>query len=241
MAFTVHNLGGGTGNNNLFRVVDTTFPTEEFSLTYQIFFGIDRAASFQTYFSIGPTVLGSGNDYQVTFDGDGAVSNNFAIGSGGTDTYHASVAPTTGRWYQQAYRRRKRGVGDYEQFFYIDLGAGVDKISKDETNALTWATGHVLMFGSDPWVANGDEGIDGSMRALKAWSSSISEADLTSESAYSSIIVPANNGTLWGRWPCVSDGNDVSGNARHLSSEGTVTFDGIDILPQGAAVAWLRA
>jgi len=223
MSFTVHN--SAFNQDALQRVVNTAFPTEEFTLTWNIWFLSDRASSFQTYFSIGPTSFTGGNDYQVCFDGDGGVSNNFATGSGGSDTYHATVAPSTGRWYRQAYRRRKRAANDYEQFFWIDLGAGTDHISRDETNALTWASGHVLMFGSDPWTG-GEEGIDGKMRCLKAWSDAKIESDIQAESAGAGILTGAGATNLWGRWPCVSDGNDVSGNARHLSTTGTVSFDG---------------
>lgn len=236
--FTVHN--DDFNENVLSLVVDTNFPTEEFTLLSHVFYLLDRPSKFQTPWSAGPLPpFTSGNDYQVCFDGSGttpnggvAPSSDFAIGSGGDDTYHTTIGPTTGRWYRQAYRRRKIGVNNYEQFYYIDLAAGTDKVSRPHLAPLTFAAGHVLYLASTPWTSQpGSEGIDGNMRAVKLWSSALSEADIQSESPYSSIVVPANNGSLWGRWPCVSNGNDFSGNARHFSTIGTVVFDGLDILP----------
>lgn len=230
MSFIVANQDGGP-QRNLSRVVGTGFPTEEFTATWNIWFTVNRD-NFQTYFSLGPTTWTGGDDYQVCFDGNGVASLNFGLGSHGGDTYHASAAPTTGRWYRQAYRRRKIATNNYEQFFWIDLEFGVDKVSRAHLQALVWGAGNVLMYGSNAW-SDGGEGINGKMRCLKIWSDAKSEADIQAESAVADIATAAGATNLWGRWPCVSDGNDVSGNGRHLSSVGTVTFDG-EPSPSGA-------
>ena len=199
------------------------FPNEDFTITWQIYLTADRTDAFQTYATVGPDTFDIQSNYWVCFDGNGAVAHTFALGSDATDTYHGSATPDLGRWYRMAYRRRRRGANDHEQFFYFDLPDTGKVISKDDTDGLTYNTGTDLVFGYAPWVVN--EGITGRMRCLKAFSSVLTPEQLVLESAYADVADHSLQDSLWGRWPCVSDGNDSSPNARHLSINETVTFD----------------
>lgn len=193
------------------------FPTDELTVTWQMYLTTNRASAFQTQVAVGPTTFTGASDYFAAFDGNGAISNNFGIGSDGSDTYHGSIGPVAGAWFRQAFRRRFVSANNWEQLFYLDLGAGVATVSRADTSALALAAAAVLMFGCAPW-ATITEFIDGKMRYLKLWSVALAEADLQAESANPGIVTSAGGSNLWGRWPCNYNGLDVSGNNRHLSA-----------------------
>jgi hypothetical protein len=219
---------GANGTERLARTVNTLFPSGDLTVTYQIKFVTDRASKFQTYFAIGPDTFTGGNDYYVTFDGNGSPSNNFAFGEadtpGGPDHY-ASVAPTspsTGVWYRQGFVRSGLSLT-----YYYDLGGtGVSAKLTDTkftSGAKAWASGHKLQFGNNNWSADA-EASDCWLRFIKVWSAALSESDIVSESSAGSIQTVAGASNQWGIWPCNLDANDVSGNARDLTPTASVTF-----------------
>lgn len=221
---------GGFDPNYLARQVGTDFPTGEFTVMWHFFLVADRASQFQTYAACAKSSFAGDNEYIIFgFDGSGGVSNNMAIGSQGNDTYAAAgdfpLLPPLGRWVRQAFVRRDVGGGDYDMDLYLDL-ALKDKRKITRTwsgagGAFAVVADSRLTFGNTPY--NNAEGIDGWMRCCKLWSRALSEADIITESQGGAIFTSSTS--LYGQWPMVSDGNDISGNARHLTTAGTVSFD----------------
>lgn len=227
-------------DNGLRRVVGTDYPTDEFSVTWQEFLLEDREDAFQTSVAYGPTVFNGSNNYVVFFDGSGGVAHNLAIGSDGSDTYHDTALPIVGRWIRKAARRRSLGGGQWELLYYVDLEAGTDKVTRTDISAIVGAAGHELRFGAVPWTIA--EGLNGKMRSIKMWSYSRTEADLIVESASEAIATANGLTSIYGIWPCVADGNDVSGQGRHLSTQGPaseVFFDGEEG-PSGTAIGAIK-
>lgn len=147
--------------------VDTSFPIDHFAVSYMVYFDTLRSGQFRTTFSYGPTSF-SGTQYQVAFAGNGVISNNWAIGSQGADTYHGSIAPVAGRWYRQVYRRRKIGTGNYEQLFYFDVPS-LNNVSRNETTAETTPASGQLNLMAVPWTTG--EGVDGRIANMMVFSS----------------------------------------------------------------------
>lgn len=214
------------------RVVGTSeFPTNEFALTWHVRQTSLRAAAYGSYCVVARTsgFIG-GNEYFTAADGDGATHRHWHLGQDGGDTDHATLSPVVGVWYRQAFQRLKNGA-IWESRFWFDLDGGQSLVlqAPDDATEYVWSSDNALCFGSVPYIYN--EGITGSMRCMKAWSIPRTIDELDTESRSSVINTAGGTTGLWGRWPCVWDGQDLSGNARTLTpsiSGGSLTFDGQD-------------
>lgn len=218
------------------RTVGTDFPTGEQTFVWQVFLTQDRAASFQTYLGFAQTSFLGGSEYLIhAFDGSGGVSNNFAIGSEGNDNYSPvdqyPLLPSSivGRWVRMCFRRIDTGGGTYDMEFYPDLTVSDGHVTRVWTGgggALAPASGAIFGFGAPPYTQ--EEGMVGRLRMGKGWSRLLTLADCKLE-AFGGENVVTSSSNIYGVWPFVSDGNDVSGQGRHLTNVqgGTVVFDGV--------------
>lgn len=65
---------------------------------------------------------------------------------------------------------------------------------------------------------------NGAIKQVRIWTTPLTQAEFESEWSSSTAVVKTG-ATLWAYYPLVADANDTSGNARHLTVNGTVTFD----------------
>jgi hypothetical protein len=195
------------------------FPTENGTIIWACYHdALTQVAQFVTFFTVGMDSFIGNDDYFVAFAGTDALPNrNFAIGSQGNDTYGAA-GPVTGRWYYQAYRRRKRATNDYEQLFYYDLPDLTKVVSRDVTVAANLASNTNFTFGSSFWVG-GNEGVQGRMCNLKIFKSALPQQGIIQEAKSWQLMNGIYRSALWGQYPCrnAADIRDVSGNGRHLT------------------------
>ena len=159
----------GSDPNYLYRAVGTDFPVGEFTFMWHVRFVTNRVNEFQTYCAIAKTAFVGDNEYYIMgFDGNGGVSHNFAIGSQGNDTYHATESPVVDKWFKMGFVRRDLGGGDYSADLYLDLPA-TKKVTRDweePGGAFTVVAAERLVFGSVPY--SNFEGIDGWMRSCNS-------------------------------------------------------------------------
>ena len=205
--------------------------SSEFLITMQACLRTDFA-SYHTYMSAAPTTYSGGSDYWTAADFN--TPHRRSIGSDGTDTVHASAAPLAYKWFRMAFQRVSAGGTTRDHYFWIWDMDGTNEVEVKklvtDTDGLTYQASTRLTFGAPPYTTN--EGVDGWIRCVKAWEIPRTKAEALAESA--SGYIETGNGTtsLWGQYPLRSDGNDISGNARHLSIElnaqpaSSLVFDG---------------
>lgn len=213
-------INDGFSDVHLYYVVGTSdFPAPEFSLTWQSYISVLRAASgeYQTHCGVASLTFGGGNEYWVAFDGAAGVNVNFAIGSDGNDSY-AGVAQVAGRWYRQAFRHLDIGGGTIRYEFYYDLDGGLGNVvTRNNTDGIAYASDARFFIGNVPYTTN--EGVDGLFRSFKVWSDAKSTDVLLAESRSGYPETPQGATSLWAQWPLRFNGLDISGNNRHLTSE----------------------
>ncbi len=207
-------------DNSLTRTVGTAFPSGPVTVMWHVYQRRLRPSDqYETYFAVGPTSFSGGNDYHVV--NAFATSKQFAIGSNGGDNQSGDDIAEAGRWFKMAYTADSSG----NQVFYYDIDAGVsssENVTRTSPGGLIVLTASaVLKFGTVPW--GGGEQMDCKIRCIKAWSRVLTTTQIQAEAAGGDVVDSAD---LWAQWPCISDANDISGNARHLSINGTVEFDG---------------
>jgi hypothetical protein len=214
----------GSSLNGLVRSTGASgLPGYDITVTWQMQFTNVDPSRYSTYVTHGPNTFNLTNNYWVAFKGI-SPTNVVAIGSDGDDTYHASFVPTVGPWYQMAFRRRSTGGSNREQLFYPNLGNDTSiVVSRPDTDGENLTSDLVFAIGYSPWI--GGEGMEGKVRAVKVFTSVLTLTQMVNESAYANVYDPSLASSLWGRWNLNSDGTDQSGNARHLSANGTVSFD----------------
>lgn len=208
------------------------FPSDEFALTWQTFHtAIRPVPAYHTDLAVaGSSGFIGGNEYFTAAGGDGATHLRYHLGQDAADTFHASLSRTAGVWYRCAFQRLKNGaIWESRYWFDLDGGQSLSIQAPDDSGQYVWAADTTLCFGSVPYINN--EGITAYMRRLKAWSipRTINELDMESRNGY--INTPGGTTSLWGQWPCIQDGRDISGNNRTLTPSifgGSLTFDKID-------------
>lgn len=205
--------------NGVSRSVGLRDPLDEFSVTYQVYFETIRSGEFMTPYSSGHDSFSGAADYAVAFVGNGVISNNWAIGSDGNDTYHASLAPVAGRWYRQVFRRRRITQGSsYEQLYYFDVPTN-DFVSRDSTSAnIADASAQKIQFLTNPWTTA--EGVDGRIANIVIFNKGdIPINYLFKQSLSWQLVSPEFKGSVWAQYRCGSTGDlrDLSGHGRHLS------------------------
>lgn len=212
----------------LYYVVGVSgFPNDEFSITWRFKTATDRN-DYATYMCVASLIYGGGNEYWTAADFN--TPNVPHIGSDGSDTLLTSYgSPAPGVWKRMAFQRLNVGGGVHEQRWWPDLDKSTALyVQRDDSNGIAYEAAARFCIGAVPYTTN--EGVDGTMADVKVWSIPKNIADLDQESTSGELVLPNGSTSLWGRWPLVSDGNDVSGNGRHLTTEisnGSLTFDGI--------------
>lgn len=228
----VRNQTSSDGRASAEVLIGTAHPTTEFTYIAKVYHRVDRPNLFQTPIATGfGHTFDLGQRYIVGFDGSCAISCNWAIGDDGSDTY-AADPPTTGVWYCQVLRRRSAGGGIYEQRYYPKANLDTTYFAQqDTTKNNAWHSSTYIVFGAVPWIDN--EGMDGAMENAWLFNTSVSIATAVSQCESSTLVDGGLSSNVFGHWPMVSDGNDTSGNARHLSLHGTGSeawFDGTTTL-----------
>lgn len=224
----VRNATSSDGRSSAEILIGTAHPTTEFTYVYLVYYRVDRTNLFQTPVATGyGHTFDLGQRYIVGFDGSCAVSCNWALGDDGADTYGTDV-PEIGRWYCQAIRRRSAGGGIYEQIYYYDVQTSLSKIAqRDTTKNNAWSASTYIVWGAVPWTDH--EGMDGAIENAWLFNTSLTTTQITNQCNSSTLADGSLSGNVFAHWPMVSDGNDTSGNARHLSLVGTGSeawFDG---------------
>ena len=203
------------------------FPNDEFSITWRVKVAVDRA-DYMTYMCVASTTFGGGNEYWTAADFNSP--NVPHIGSDGSDTLLSTQgSPSPGVWKRMAFQRLSTGGANREQRWWPDLDKGQSLfVQRNDADDIVYEAAARFCIGNVPYTTN--EGVDGTFADVKVWSIPKTIADLDQESTSGQIVLPNGGTSLWAQYPLVSDGNDISGNARHLTSEvsgGSITFDGI--------------
>ncbi len=222
---------GDFDQHYVYRDVGSTFLTGAWSATYQIWIISDRAARFQTYLSSGPSTFTGGNDYMVTFDGDGGVSNNMAVGAEGVDTY-STVLPSVGSWMQHGWKHTAGAGSTWDHTFYYQLQTNTNNVVRNSSADFTWPAGNRLIVSNNFWNPDA-EGTNGRFRCVKIFSAALSAVDLQTESGSCPAVTAAGIANLWAQWKLCTTLTDSSGNGRDLSANGTNSFtdDGCSARP----------
>lgn len=203
------------------------FPNTEFSMTWRV-----KAAThlndYQTYACVASTTFSGGNEYWTAADfNTPSVTHIGSDGSGSLLLTQGSPSP--GVWKRMAFQRLDAGGGTIEQRWWPDLDKGQSLfIQRNDTDGIVYEAAARFCIGSVPYTTH--EGVDGTFADVKVWSIPKTIADLDQESTSGQIVLSNGGTSLWAQYPLVSDGNDISGNARHLTSEvsgGSITFDGL--------------
>lgn len=234
----VRNATSSDGRSSAELNIGTAHPTTEFTYIAKVYHRVDRTNLFQTPIATGfGHTFDLGQRYIVGFDGSCSISCNWAIGDDGSDTY-ATDPPSISVWYCQILRRRDAGGGTYEQRYYPQANLDTAYFAQQNTTKNNaWSASTWIVFGAVPWTDF--EGMDGAMENVWLFNTSVSIATAVSQCESSTLVDGGLSGNVFAHWPMVSDGNDTSGNARHLSLRGTGSeawFDGTTTLVGGSPV-----
>lgn len=221
-------VNDGFSDTYLYYAVGTSgFPNTEFSATWRFKAATDRN-DYATYVCVASPTYSGGNEYWTAADFN--APNVPHIGSDGSDTLLESYgSPNPGVWKRMAFQRLDLGGGTIQQRWWPDLDKGKHVyVTRNDTNGIAYEAAARFCLGAVPYTTN--EGVDGTLADVKVWSAPKNIDDLDQESASGQLVLPNGATNLWGQWPLVNDGNDISGNARHLTtviSNGSLTFDGL--------------
>ena len=213
---------GSSQNGLVYATGASDLPGSDITVTFQVKFSQVDSDRYNTYVTHGPNTFSLSNNYWVIFKGITGIDEHVGIGSDGDDTYHASFIPSTGVWYKMMFRRRNTGGSNREQLFYPDLPNSTE-ISRTDTNGESLGSNNVLAIGYAPWI--GGEGSEAEFRAVKMFTTILDTTQGNNEASYKNLYDSGLSSSLWGRWPLESNGNDLSGNARHFSNNGSVSFN----------------
>ena len=236
-------VNDGFSDTYLYYAVGVSgFPNAEFSMTWRFKAATDRN-DYQCYTCVASTTFGGGNEYWTASDFNSP--NSPHIGSDGNDTLNEAYgSPTPGVWKRMAFQRLDLGGGATQQRWWFDLDKGKNLYvtrNPNDTNGISYEAAARFCLGNVPYTTN--EGVDGTIADVKVWSIPKNIDDLDQESTSGQIVLPNGTTSLWGQWPLVSNGNDISGNGRHLTTEvsgGSLSFDGV-AGPGFAVVGNMRA
>lgn len=235
MAVRIINQAGASTRYGLARQ-SSDFPQLAFSVCLAMKLQLDRLNLFQSYTSLAYD-NGAGFDatkrYWVIADGSGGVTHNFMVSNDGDDT-PGTERPRYGYWYRMGFVMVDLGGGSYEYRFYYDLPDTSKVITRAITNLAAWDALTYFVLGSVPYTDF--EGIDGWIANVKVFDVALTTAQLTAETVQSDLATASLSGNVWGRWPLVNDGNDISGNGRHVALRGSPTSS--DVFFDGRSVAF---
>lgn len=181
-----------------------------------------------TLFGMGPLAFTAGDYWCCSIGPWGpGTATTFAMSANGLDVDSGLLfAGMTGKWIPQGVTVWKDATTAYHRF-YPDLTRHNTYVGIQDV-ALPWFNGlqadTMLFIGAPPWA--NQEGVDGSMGALKIWQARLQPSDLLRESASPYPVKRQYNGQLFGAYPArqnfklaTSPGDilmDVSGRGNHL-------------------------
>lgn len=231
MALNVINPTAGSTRHGVERQ-SADFPQNGFMVCYSVIYDVDRTDKFQTPFMI---AFGHTSDWAKRYVGcadgsDTASAHRFMLSADGDDYFSVNnEIPVAGRIYRHALLHQDLGGGNWNYRFYFDLPNLTKYIDHNRTNSLTWDASTWMVFGAVPYVDF--EGIYG-----RIWNGKVFDIEGTAQEAVDetkgpNVVTSRLSGNVWGRWPFISDANDVSGNGRHLAlvsgaTSSDVFFDG---------------
>ncbi len=165
--------------------------------TYSYFMGADDA---------------SANFHLLGFDVTGT-----AINASTTDGFALGDSLSVGTWYFTAMVYDSAGSPD--TLYWAAYGAGSLSSAASSPNQLSGITDSwTFRIGTDGFA---DEWLNGRVAHARVWTATLTGTELLAEMNSETAVRTAN---AWGFYPLASDYNDASGNARHLSSTGTLSF-----------------
>lgn len=190
-----------------------------YTMAAWVYISTDRGVNYQSIFCR----YGGGSQMdQVYIDNSGEIAT-FIANSASTDTTGASI--TAGTWYYIACVRENNASFKV----YID-GSSTATIA--DTRSVSGRTDAAPKF--DLSTNDYSEWYNGRMAFCRVWTAALSNAEINAEMDSTSAV---KTSSLWGDWPLQADDDDDSGNARHFTTSGTVTYSeaGPDIGGGGTA------
>lgn len=195
------------------------FPVNEFTILMNWYHDTLPTSQYMTYFILAGGTFAGADEYTVAFIPQQTTLGHqrFGIGSQGNDTYHASLAPTTGRWYRMMFRFYPTTGGNYNQQFYFDLPDASKVVERSRTAGLSGFTAsHECAFGAPPYTTN--EGVDGRIQHCLVFSGSLSISQGIRQLNQFDIL-PELRSRVWAHYKFRHHGDtkDWSGRGRHLT------------------------
>lgn len=95
---------------------------------------------------------------------------------------------------------------------YTRVVGGTTKVTTGAVTGGSTPTG-LTLYGRSPTDAN--EWFNGGLAYMRIWSAVLSQAEIEAEWASATAV---RSSGLWANWPLLTDLNDISGNARHLTA-----------------------
>jgi hypothetical protein len=171
-----------------------------------VYISTDRATNYQSIFCR----YGSGSMMdQVYVDASMRIAT-FISNSASTDTTGATL--TTGTWYYVACVRESNASFKV----YIDGSATATIADTRSVSGRTDVT-PLLDISTNAYT----EWYNGRMAFTRLWTVALSNAEINAEM---DSLTAVKTASLWGDWPLQTDDDDDSGNARHFTTAGTVTY-----------------
>lgn len=178
------------------------------------------------------------NNYACIFGGSGGSAVEYIeLGADGTSVDVGSFAGaaqgpslTVGTWYFLAGTY----TGGTATIYWAEAGQALSSATGPGVSLVsTWNVyaGAVI----HDFSAINDSVFRGSLAHARLWTAQLNSTELAAEMV-STTAVRATN--LWGVWPLAANANDTSGNARHLTENGTLAYVADPTLspPAGATV-----
>lgn len=166
--------------------------------------------TYSHFLHVGGSEGYDGNTDVIGADNDGVTLRGGCAG-GSSNSWQVDSALSLGDWFHVALIRSSA----------TDL-----KLYLDGVSVLTFTPDVSGRTGSSLFTLGQYNGlpINGRLAAVKAWTAALSVGELSNEAG---SIGPVRSANLWGAWPMVDNAtlvNDISGNSRHLTINGTVPW-----------------
>lgn len=170
-----------------------------------VYVAVDRATNYQSIFCR----YGGGDMMdQLYLDASMRIAT-YVANSASTDVTGATLS--TGTWYYLAMVRESTS----SLKVYID---GSATATLTNTRSVTGRTDGTPLL--DLSTNNYTEWYNGRMAFARVFTAALSNAEINAEMAATAAVLTGE----WADWPLQADDDDISGNARHFTTSGTVTY-----------------
>lgn len=195
------------------------FPVNAFTVLMHWYHDTLPTTQYLTYFILAGGTFAGADEYTVAFIPQQTTLGHqrFGVGSQGNDTYHASLAPTTGRWYRMMFTFYPTTGSNYNQQFYFDLPDVTKMVERSRTAGLSGITAsHECAFGAPPYTTN--EGVDGRVAQCFVFQGVLSPQQGVRQLRQMDVL-PELRAKVWAHYKLRHHGDvrDWSGHGRHLS------------------------